>query len=343
MWPWLSVNTSPWGSSALPAMPNLPWWWSRWCRGQRHGKVPGVGWAVAVVGVPVDDVVDVQHPIRRAAGHAAAAVAQDHEPAGAFGDGALGASDADRDAAVLVDGVDDGVAADQVTQPGGEAVAEPVDHGVVDVDMDVDPVAVARRPTSAIESKERLAISTNAVGFGGAALSVVGTGRLGLRCRAASNTAPWSASSSPRSSQAPVVEMPQRHRLDRITPHPGIALRRRCRRPGSSSGTGSGAKSNERITRRSCVTVARAANSHNSASAQHGALATIGVDLIQRQRRRRRTPRTSPATPTRRRASATIWRAWAGGEPGLPRQPVRRRDDPRASATHPCRSASATS
>ena len=60
-------------------------------------QIPGVGRAGSVVGVPVDDVMDVQHPIRRTARHATAAVTQDHEAAGAFGDGALGASDTDRD------------------------------------------------------------------------------------------------------------------------------------------------------------------------------------------------------------------------------------------------------
>ena len=77
-------------------------------------QIPGVGRTGAVVGVPVDDVMDVQEPIRAAARDAAAAVTQDHEAAGAFGHGALGASDTDRDPALLVDGGDDGVAADQV-------------------------------------------------------------------------------------------------------------------------------------------------------------------------------------------------------------------------------------
>ncbi len=75
-------------------------------------------------------------------GHATAAVTQDHEAAGAFGHGALGASDTDRDPTHLVDGGDDRVAADQVAQPAGEPVAEPVEHRVVDIDMDMDPVAV---------------------------------------------------------------------------------------------------------------------------------------------------------------------------------------------------------
>ena len=75
--------------------------------------------------------------------HAAAAVTQDHEAAGAFGHGALGASDADRDPTHLVDGGHDGVATDQVAQPCGEAVAEPVEHRVVHIEMDVDPVTIA--------------------------------------------------------------------------------------------------------------------------------------------------------------------------------------------------------
>ena len=98
--------------------------------------------------------------------------------------------------------------------------------------------------------------------------------------------------------------------------------------PGSSSGTGSGAKSNERITRRSCVTVAR-----------RGELAQLGVgptrcfghdrsDLIQRQltgveRRERHRQITTP--PGQRHQLAGV----GGGQSGFPRQPVRRRDDPR--------------
>ena len=34
------------------------------------------------------------------------------------------------------------VAADQIAQPSGEPVAEPVEHRVVDIDMDMDPVTV---------------------------------------------------------------------------------------------------------------------------------------------------------------------------------------------------------
>jgi hypothetical protein len=62
------------------------------------GEIERVGRTVAVVGIPVDHVVDVQELIRRAARHATAAVTQDHEAAGAFRNGALGASDTDRDA-----------------------------------------------------------------------------------------------------------------------------------------------------------------------------------------------------------------------------------------------------
>ena len=67
-------------------------------------QVPGVGRAVAVVGVPMDHVMDVQEPIRRTPRHPTAAVTQHHQPAGAFRHGALGASDTDRDAVRFVDG-----------------------------------------------------------------------------------------------------------------------------------------------------------------------------------------------------------------------------------------------
>ena len=179
IWPWVSVNTSPWGSSALPVIPKLALVVEPVVSWAEAGKVPGIGRAVAVVGVPVDDVVDVQHPIRSAAGDAAAAVAQGHESAGAFGHGALGASDADGDAAVLVDGVDDGVATDQVAQPGWEAVAEPVDHGVVDVDMDVDPVAI---PPPDVGDRIQRAVGDldQRVGFRRGVRRRVGTGHLGL-------------------------------------------------------------------------------------------------------------------------------------------------------------------
>ena len=53
-------------------------------------QVPSVGRAVAVVGVPVDDVMDVQELIRGAPRNPTPAIPQDHQPAGALGDGALG-------------------------------------------------------------------------------------------------------------------------------------------------------------------------------------------------------------------------------------------------------------
>ncbi len=146
--------------------------------------------------------MDMQELIRRAARHPTAAVTQDHEAAGAFRHGALGASDTDREPTHLVDGGDDRVAADQVAQPCGEAVAEPVEHRVVDIDMDVDPVAVPPRRCRRSASRERLAISTNASTLDATAPSRWNNASCASRS-AVFKIAPWSASSSPRSSQRP--------------------------------------------------------------------------------------------------------------------------------------------
>ena len=60
-------------------------------------KIPSIRRAVAVVGIPVDDVMDMQELIRRAPRHPTPAVTQDHEAAGAFRHRPLGASDTDRE------------------------------------------------------------------------------------------------------------------------------------------------------------------------------------------------------------------------------------------------------
>ena len=89
--------------------------------------------------------MDMQELIGGAARHPTPAVTENYEPTGAFRHAALGASDTDRKPTLLVDGRQDGVAADQVAQPGWEAVAESVDHRVVDVEMDVHPVTIPSR------------------------------------------------------------------------------------------------------------------------------------------------------------------------------------------------------
>ncbi|HWM22950.1 MAG TPA: hypothetical protein VNO51_24880, partial [Ilumatobacteraceae bacterium] len=61
--------------------------------------------------------MDVQEPIRPTPRDTTTPVTQDHQAAGAFGDGALGAADTDRDPTGLVDGGQDRVATDQIPQP----------------------------------------------------------------------------------------------------------------------------------------------------------------------------------------------------------------------------------
>ena len=131
------------------------------------------------VGVPVDHVMDVQEPVRGTARHPTAAVTQDHQTAGAFRNGALGASDTDGDAAGFVHGVTDRVATDQIPQPVRQTVSEPVDHGVVDVEVDMDPVTVTT-PDVGDRIQRAVGDLDQRISFGGAGAVALEQGVLGF-------------------------------------------------------------------------------------------------------------------------------------------------------------------
>ena len=136
--------------------------------------------------------------------------------------------------------------------------------------------------------------------------------------------------------------VPSGHRRDVTTtrtrpdpPPPGRSLIAADLPLDHPSGTGSGWKSKERITRRSCVTVAK-----------RGELTQLGIsptrcfghdrrDLIQRQHHRRRTPRSSPAiTPPACHRHQLTGMRWSTARLSTTTNAPARRSP--SSATHPC-------
>ena len=127
-----------------------------------------------------------------------------------------------------------------------------------------------------------------------------------------------------------VVAMPHRQTLHRLSNRPLIVARGIV---GGRRRSGSGRrKSYERITRRSCVTVANLANSHNSPIRPTWRFGGDRRDLIQRQLtgvERRERHRQIATTPRHRNQLLGV----SGRQAGFPRQPMRRATRSRASPT----------
>jgi hypothetical protein len=103
-------------------------------------QVPGVGGPAVF---PVDDVVDFEDVGLGAAGNSAALVAKYDEAAGSFGDGAAGAADRDRDAALDEGGGDQAVTGDVAADRFGQVRSVGVGAAAVGAEVNVDAVPVA--------------------------------------------------------------------------------------------------------------------------------------------------------------------------------------------------------
>ena len=193
-------------------------------------------------------------------------------------------------------------------------MAEPVDHRVVDVDMDVDPVAVTA-PDVDDRIEGAVGDLDQGVGFGGAGGVALEQGVLGFFEGGVQHGAVVGVELTAQLPTA-VVEMPQRHELDRIH-HTRLTLNA-CHRFAAGIVLG------DRIGRE----VVRA---HHTAQLRHrrqrGELTQLGIsptgcfghdrrDLIHRQ-----LPASNAANVTgnspRRRANATNCRAWVADSPAF--------------------------
>ena len=103
-------------------------------------QVPGVGGTVCR---PVDDVNHFDEPIMTAAGNAAAAIAVFDDSARALGHDVLRAAHRDRTAFLTPDRADQRVARDALGGRCGNRSATSIGRTPVEVEVDVDPEAIA--------------------------------------------------------------------------------------------------------------------------------------------------------------------------------------------------------
>ena len=210
-------------------------------------------------------------------------------------------------------------------------MAEPVDHRVVDVDMDVDPVAVTAPD---VDDRVQGAVGDldQRVGFGRAVLSRWNRASWASR-RAVSNTAPWSASSSPRSSQRPSSRCHNDTNSTGSTT-PAVAHHRRCRHPDRRRGPDRG-RSRTSASPAAAASPSPTWRTHTARHQPNTVLWPRSARPDPTTTHRRRTRRTSPAThpaagpppPTGGHARRTARLSTTTSAPAR-RSPT--------SATHPC-------